>query len=64
MTTILNKPEGLNTLTETQIQDQTNPIIRGKLRYNDFTKEGNKYYFPGGKEVKDAALIEKLNSII
>jgi len=60
----LNKPEGLNTLTETQIQDQTNPIIRGKLRYNDFTKEGNKYYFPGGKEVKDAALIEKLNSII
>ena len=59
----LNKPEGLNTLTETEIQDQTNPEIRGKLRYNDFTKKGGKYYFPGGKEVKDKDLIEKLDRI-
>ena len=68
----LNKPEGLNNLTERQIQDQNNPIIMKEidtnliLRYNDFEE-----YQPGkwktkkdNKKVKNKEIIKELNSII
>ena len=65
--------KGIN-FAKVSSEDETNPVIYTKkngeeVRYNDFEKRGDKWYYPGGKEVfgglrsRNKRILDKLNSI-
>ena len=65
--------EGIN-FAKVSNEDETNPVIYTKkngeeVRYLDFKKIGDKWYYPGGEEVyggirgRNKRILDKLNSI-
>tara|TARA_R100000734_G_scaffold18538_2_gene15623 strand:+ start:626 stop:2347 length:1722 start_codon:yes stop_codon:yes gene_type:complete len=61
----LNKPEGLNTLTATEILDQNNPKIPGtSFRYDQFEEKNGKWFLKGTTtRIKDKSIVNELNRI-